>query len=283
MQSNLLKASALLFVLVFAIPSFCQDYFYTPSAQERDSVVRSGYKLEGTCCFVATAPKPGMIPLYRLFNARNGDRFYTTADLERDAATRAGYKYEGICCYVFSTTDRSAGAPLYRLFHPKSGKHFYTTSDGERQNAVRGGYRSEDVCCYVSNSATPAADAAFFRLYAAPKPPPNPAQITLGPWFGSAAVASTIDYRGITSNPNIGSSYGCSLPKVTTVRNRSAFPIVVGYGVDGDPVQGQLLNPNQDTSAFSGNDATGSWEAWGPESGGRGRWSSVVIEVAWTC
>ncbi len=283
MKSTVLKASALLFLLVFAVPVFCQDYFYTPSVQERDSVVRSGYKLEGTCCFVSAAAKPGMIPLYRLFAARSGDHFYTTSEAERDTATRAGYKYEGICCYVFSTTNRSAGVPLYRLFHPRSGKHFYTALDTERQNAVRSGYRSEDLCCYVSSSSTAAADAALFRLYAAPKAPPNPAQITLSPWFSSATPGSTIDYRGVTSNPNIGSSYGCSLPKVTTVRNRSAFPIVLSYGVDGDPAQGQSLNPNQDTSAFSGNDVTGSWEAWGPDSGGRGRWSSVVIEVSWTC
>ena len=282
MQSNILKVLGLFFLLLFAAPVFCQDYFYTPSVQERDSVVASGYKFEGTCCFVAAGPKTGMIPLYRLIEARSGDHFYTTSESERDTATRGGYKYEGICCYVFSTTNRTAGVPLYRLFHPKSGRHFYTALDAERQNAVQSGYRSEDICCYVSGSSTAAADAALFRLYVPPKPPPNPLPITLGPWFSSAAPGSTIDYRGVTSNPNIGSSYGCSLPKATTVRNRSAFPIVLVYGADGDRAQGQLINPNQDTSAFSGNDVTGSWEAWGPESGSR-RWNSVVIEVTWTC
>ncbi len=282
MQSNLRKLLGLLFVLLFATPVFCQDYFYTPSVQERDAIAASGYKLEGTCCFVAGAPKTGMIPLYRLFAARSGDRFYTTSEAERDTATRTGYKYEGICCYVFAATNRTAGVPLYRLFHPKSGKHFYTAMDAERQSAVHAGFRSEDICCYVSSSATAAADSALFRLYAPPKSPPNPVQITLSPWSAAAAPGGAIEYRGVTSNPNVGSSYGCSLPKVTAVRNRSAFPIVLGFGGDADPALGQLLNPNQDTSAFSGNDVTGSWQAWGPESGGR-RWSSVVIEVSWTC
>lgn len=285
MRKNTVTAAALLFILAFAAPLFCQDHFYTPSAEERDRAASRGYKVEGTCCFVSATAKPGMIPLYRLFNARSGNHFYSASDSERDLAVQAGYKYEGICCYVFAPPPPSArptaSIPLYRLFDPRSGKHFYTTEDSERQTAIRGGLRSEDICCYVANSAGMYADTPFYRLYSPPQPAPNPVQIALGPWLRSPAL-TTIDYRGTNSYPNIAGRYGCPVPRITSVTNRSAFPIVLVAGIDGDPSQGQLLKPNQASSAFSANDLTGSWEAWGPEFR-TGKWYSILIDVSWTC
>ncbi len=116
-----------------------------------------------------------------------------------------------------------------------------------------------------------------------PPPPPNPISISLGPFFAQQAPR-TVYYTGMSPYPNINGSYGCSNPKITTVTNRSAFVINLNYGSQGDITLAHLMNPNDSLSVFQGDDPSGGWEAWGPESGNlTNKQYSLPIDINWTC
>ena len=79
-------------------------HFYTPYDGEFNTA-RSlpGFKYEGASWKVYLTYQAATIPVYRLFNPRNGDHLYTTSASERDAASRIGYIYEGIAFYSDAT------------------------------------------------------------------------------------------------------------------------------------------------------------------------------------
>lgn len=72
-----------------------EDHLYTTSINEKNKLIRRGWRDEGVECFVWATNVSGTIPLYRY--SRKGNHFYTT-----DYGNYNGYKYEGIQCYVFS-------------------------------------------------------------------------------------------------------------------------------------------------------------------------------------
>jgi hypothetical protein len=79
------------------------DHFYTTNQSESNKAANSyGYNYEGVACYVLHSRRnvPFALPLYRLYNNRNGDHFYTTNFSERDSAAQSGYTKEGIACYV---------------------------------------------------------------------------------------------------------------------------------------------------------------------------------------
>jgi len=116
-----------------------------------------------------------------------------------------------------------------------------------------------------------------------PPPPPNPISISLGPFFAQQAPR-TVYYTGMSPYPNINGSYGCSNPKITTVTNRSTFVIKLNYGSLGDITLAHLMNPNDSLSVFQGDDPSGRWEAWGPESGNlTNQQYTLPIDINWTC
>jgi hypothetical protein len=51
---------------------------------------------------IAQSPACGAVPLYRVFNRRNGDHFYTTSTGERDGALSGGYVSEGVAGFVWT-------------------------------------------------------------------------------------------------------------------------------------------------------------------------------------
>jgi microsomal dipeptidase-like Zn-dependent dipeptidase len=91
------------------------DHFYTISGTERDGAAATGYRFEGTACYVDAAQLPGTSPLFRLANVGNGDHFYTTSATERDTAVATGgYHMEGIACFV-RVGQVPGTVPLFRL------------------------------------------------------------------------------------------------------------------------------------------------------------------------
>jgi hypothetical protein len=131
--------------------SAVNDHFYTMSAGERDTAVRTfGYVIEGTACQIYEGEVEGTVPLFRLFHGPTGDHFYTASAADRDTAVRTfGYAFEGITGYVHPRQVPGT-IPLFRLYHSGVGDHFYTTSANERDNAIRTfGYIDEGTCCFV--------------------------------------------------------------------------------------------------------------------------------------
>lgn len=123
------------------------EHLYTQNQNEIPSVVRAGWRNEGTAW---KAPDRGA-EVYRLFNPNNGgDHFYSSNAAERDHLKKVGWRYEGVSWHSGGKT------PVYRLYNPnaKSGTHHYTLNVAERNMLTKAGWRSEGVAFY-SDSAVP--------------------------------------------------------------------------------------------------------------------------------
>ena len=82
---------------------------------------------------------PGMTPVYRFYNKKNGSHFYTASGTERNtvlSTLSATYSLDGVA-YSVNTLNAANNAPLYRFFNKKNGSHFYTASLAEK-NSVQG-------------------------------------------------------------------------------------------------------------------------------------------------
>ena len=79
------------------------DHFYTPSADERNTVLGQGGKDEGIVGYIATSQQPGTKPLYRLVSTKDGTHLYTTNPGDLATAAAQGYRQEGIAGYVFES------------------------------------------------------------------------------------------------------------------------------------------------------------------------------------
>ncbi len=86
------------------------EHFYTASLNEREALIKAGWKDEGLAFHSNTPDKD---PVYRLFNpnATNaGSHHFTYFIEEVEALTRLGWKNEGIVWYVTNYPDPYFGA-----------------------------------------------------------------------------------------------------------------------------------------------------------------------------
>ncbi|MGG6304338.1 hypothetical protein ACQXX8_07760, partial [Bifidobacterium thermophilum] len=122
---------------------FTGEHFYTSSSVERDSLVKVGWRSEGTGW---VAPVSGA-PVYRLYNpyAPGGDHHYTMSVKERDALVKAGWRAEGIGWYSGGTVK------VLREYNPyaRTGTHNYTTDPKEDAALVKAGWRAEGIGWYA--------------------------------------------------------------------------------------------------------------------------------------
>lgn len=72
------------------------EHFYTSDIEERDHLVKVGWRNEGVGWI---APKISMAPVYRLYNPNAGDHHYTLDANERNDLQKYGWRYEGISFY----------------------------------------------------------------------------------------------------------------------------------------------------------------------------------------
>jgi hypothetical protein len=131
-------------------------HFYTVNATERDHVrnnLSPPYNYEGDAFRVASAYAPGLSPVHRFYNTRNGVHFYTISEAERAyvVANLKHYTYEGVAYHA----SEVAGAnliPFHRFYVPSKGFHFYTASEQEKNHIIANlgaTYRYEGVGYYV--------------------------------------------------------------------------------------------------------------------------------------
>ncbi|MFR0591628.1 InlB B-repeat-containing protein [Bifidobacterium thermophilum] len=122
---------------------FTGEHFYTSSSVERDSLVKVGWRSEGTGW---VAPVSGA-PVYRLYNpyAPGGDHHYTMSTRERDALVKAGWRAEGIGWYS------GGSVKVLREYNPyaRTGTHNYTTDAKEDTALVKAGWRAEGTGWYA--------------------------------------------------------------------------------------------------------------------------------------
>lgn len=119
------------------------EHFYTSSSVERDSLVKVGWRSEGTGW---VAPVSGA-PVYRLYNpyVAGGDHHYTMSVRERDALVKAGWRSEGVGWYSGGTVK------VLREYNPyaRTGTHNYTTDAREDTALVKAGWRAEGTGWYA--------------------------------------------------------------------------------------------------------------------------------------
>ena len=132
-------ASAAALVSVFRLFNAATGtHFFTPSAQERDTVISAWpgvFNYEGVAYSVY--PSNNSQPLYRFYNRRSASHFYTASAAERDIVIRTWphiFTYEGETHRVTPTAEPGKLA-VYRFYNLRNGSHFYTASVEER-NAV---------------------------------------------------------------------------------------------------------------------------------------------------
>ncbi|MDR2833783.1 MAG: CHAP domain-containing protein [Streptococcaceae bacterium] len=120
------------------------EHFYTRDDNEKNVLVKLGWKYEGIGWF---APNNGK-PVHRLYNPNSGGHHYTTNTFERDSLVKIGWRYEGVGW--FSGGSR----PLLRAYNPnaKVGTHNYTVNTFEQQFLINAGWRDEGIGWY---SVTP--------------------------------------------------------------------------------------------------------------------------------
>jgi hypothetical protein len=131
-------------------------HFYTVSEEERDHVrnnLSPPYNYEGEAFRVASAYAPGLSPVHRFYNTRNGVHFYTISETERAhvAANLPHYTYEGVA-YHASEVAGGQLIPFHRFYVPSKGFHFYTASEQEKNHIIANlgaVYRYEGVGYYV--------------------------------------------------------------------------------------------------------------------------------------
>ena len=114
-------------------------HHFTPSAKERDALVKLGWQYEGIAW---TAPRSGA-SVYCIYNARNGDHLLTTNVAECDKLVSFGLKQEGIKFYG------GGSVPVYRLYNKNSGEHFYTTNKGEYDALIKRSWTGEGIAFYA--------------------------------------------------------------------------------------------------------------------------------------
>lgn len=112
---------------------------FTPSAKERDALVKLGWEYEGIAWY---APFSGD-PVYCIYNARNGDHLLTTNKGEATKLVGLGLRNEGIKFYS------GGSVPVYRLYNKNTEEHFYTTNKGEYEELVRRGVKGEGIAFYA--------------------------------------------------------------------------------------------------------------------------------------
>lgn len=122
------------------------EHFYTGSKEERNNLVKVGWKFEGNAW---NAPIYRGTPVHRLYNPNTGDHHYTMSLEEVNNLVRLGWKYEMVAWNSASPKD-SRSVVQYRLFNPNaiSGMHHYTSSDEERDNLVKLGWKYEGYGWY---------------------------------------------------------------------------------------------------------------------------------------
>jgi hypothetical protein len=112
--------------------NFTADYhFFTTSQAERDFVVGTGYRNEGTAFNVPNTQVMGSLPLFRMYNPNNGRHYYTANPGERDALMGVGLLYEKDEGFIYGS-PLGGTVEVFRMYNRNSGTHLYTRNPAEK-------------------------------------------------------------------------------------------------------------------------------------------------------
>ncbi len=159
------------FGAISIIPAWCDSYcvpvyrfynvkngahFYTTTENEkRDVLDYADYRYEGIVSYAKDYRTilPGMIPVYRFYNYRQGVHFYTANQAEFVNVYNNmldTFRYEGIAYQTYATPQENT-VPVHRFYKFKQGIHFYTSNQAEAtnvNNTMYNTYRYEGIAYY---------------------------------------------------------------------------------------------------------------------------------------
>jgi hypothetical protein len=119
-------------------------HFYTASATERDSIMRSYpssvWTYEGIAYDAFLTAQSGTVPLYRFWSPTMGEHFYTPSEAEKNeviANYPSVWSFEGVAFYVYPSTTAATGTQsVSRFWSPSNEHHFYSASATERDSII---------------------------------------------------------------------------------------------------------------------------------------------------
>ncbi len=119
------------------------EHFYTGSDEEKNNLVKAGWKYEGVGF---TFPANTGAPVYRLFQPSTGEHLYTMDETEKTKLLKKGWNYEGIAFNSAYDTE----AKQHRLHNPNAvvGAYHFTFSDEEKTNLLKAGWESQGIGWY---------------------------------------------------------------------------------------------------------------------------------------
>lgn len=125
------------------------EHFYTMGADERDALVRAGWKDEGIAWTSSSCRNAQAV--YRLYNPNTGDHHYTIDEKEYTELGKIGWKQEGQS-WKAAAENEQGDVPVYRLYNPNAavGSHHFTESSSEKNDLVARGWKSENIAFYIS-------------------------------------------------------------------------------------------------------------------------------------
>lgn len=151
------------------------------SAREVRKARRHGFTEGlGVVFRAATAPAPGLVPVYRMYHPRTGDFLWIRTEQGRDNAARIhGYRFEQVEFYA-SPERRACTVPVHRYL--KGSLHRLAATDAPRRALAADGWRDEGVKFWAAPPARPSGDDGVdgddrddaSEPAAAPTPAPRP-------------------------------------------------------------------------------------------------------------
>ena len=120
-------------------------HFFTISEEEKNTLQYThpewGHVYEGIGFYAFSGPKPGLVPVYRLYNHATDNHLYSISEEEKNTITVVhpewGYVYEGIAFYTYPNQVVDS-VPVYRFYNSTSDRHFLTLSEIEKTTIING-------------------------------------------------------------------------------------------------------------------------------------------------
>lgn len=126
------------------------EHIYTYNANERDMLVKAGWKEELSDIKVLPVDAKTGVTVYRVYNPNNGGaHVFTTNPAEVKMLLDAGWE-EGVAVFKTPAAGTANTLPVYRVYNTgsKNGEHQFTTSAAEKDNLVNHGWKLEGTPWY---------------------------------------------------------------------------------------------------------------------------------------
>lgn len=176
------------------------EHIYTKDNYEVKVLTRQkGWKSEGVAFY---APRTGLKPVYRLFNAAAGlgAHFVTADGYEKNVLASSGWKYEGIAWYQAENTGGAGSG---------NGNSGGSANNADSSATVPAGYTAiqplANLSTYPQNGYYPWGQCTWYTYYRAKQ-----VGINFSPYMGNGGDWQNANGYKVTTKPTAGSALSFS-------------------------------------------------------------------------